>query len=245
MKMAELERFAGEPELAARWTRLAAALKRPLKQHFFDPGKGLYADDLAHGSFSRHAQCLALLSGVLGRAEAARLFHTLLATREELARPSIFFSHYLFETYARFGRTDLLLQDLAPWHHLPAQGLFTTPECFVDSPRSDCHAWGAHPLYHFYASLLGIRPAGLGGGLVIAPAPGGLERLSGSLPYGGRHGQDGVCQGRVTASASAWSCRRASPASCATAAGTRRCPRAGRNFPSPQTLFMRPDRCVL
>lgn len=186
LKMAELERFAGEDELAGRWTRLAGNLKNTIDRKFFNQEKGLYADDLTHECFSKHAQCLAILSGALHEAATEKLFGRMLELDAGLASPSIYFSHYLFETYALCGRTDLILEAFAPWYALAEKGLYTTPECFVDQPRSDCHAWGAHPLYHIYVSLLGIRPAGLGGELVIRPDLGTLERLAGSIPFRGQ-----------------------------------------------------------
>ena len=67
----------------------------------------------------------------------------------------------MFETYAQLGRIDALFERLSLWFELPAQGFTTTPE-MPEPTRSDCHAWGAHPLYHMFASLLGIRPAAPG-----------------------------------------------------------------------------------
>ena len=47
-----------------------------------------------------------------------------------------------------------------------------------------CHGWGAHPLYHFFASLLGIRPSSLGFDHVeISPMPGHLTSLSGDMVH--------------------------------------------------------------
>ena len=50
--------------------------------------------------------------------------------------------------------------------------------------RSDCHGWGAHPLYHFFATVLGIRPAAPGFAEVeIRPLPGELAELAGELVH--------------------------------------------------------------
>jgi hypothetical protein len=50
--------------------------------------------------------------------------------------------------------------------------------------RSDCHGWGAHPLYHYYASLLGIRPAAPGFQRVrIAPQLGELLWAQGRMVH--------------------------------------------------------------
>jgi hypothetical protein len=69
------------------------------------------------------------------------------------------------------------------WFDLPAQGFKTTPEQ-PEPTRSDCHGWGAHPLYHYFASLLGIRPASFGfDSIEIAPMPGPLARISGEMVH--------------------------------------------------------------
>ena len=82
---AELEIFAGEPELAARYTRLAQRQARATEAAFWDEERGLFADDLAHHHFSEHAQCLALLGGHAGRQMAARTAAELLRTTGPLA----------------------------------------------------------------------------------------------------------------------------------------------------------------
>jgi len=69
------------------------------------------------------------------------------------------------------------------WFDLPAQGFKTTPEQ-PEPSRSDCHGWGAHPLYHYFASLLGIRPGSFGFKKVeIAPMPGHLTQISGEMVH--------------------------------------------------------------
>jgi len=183
VQMAELEQYAGEPELEQRYKRLAEELGTRLIERYWDEDKGLFADDEAHRSYSEHTQSLSVLSGL----PPAELMHRIgegLASVAGLNRTSIYFSHYLFEAYTRLGRTPLLLGRLRDWWKLKEQGLLTTPESFSCDTRSDCHAWGAHPLYHLAASLAGIRPAAMGfRRIVIEPRLGGLGWVTATMPH--------------------------------------------------------------
>ena len=50
--------------------------------------------------------------------------------------------------------------------------------------RSDCHAWSSHPLFHYQATLLGIRPAEPEFRSVeIAPRLGPLDWARGRMPH--------------------------------------------------------------
>ena len=100
-----------------------------------------------------------------------------------LIRTTIYFTHYLFEAYRILGEIDVLYKRLDLWYGLRAQGFKTT----IESPepsRSDCHAWGAHPVFHFYASVLGIRPKSFGfNEVVIQPQLGSLEWAKGKMVH--------------------------------------------------------------
>ena len=131
---AELEEHFGEPHLAAYnrdWAgRLAAAIERT----FWDDARGLFAEDPGHTRYSEHAQCLALLSGHYpDRAE--RCFASLI-TAEDLSRTTVYFSFSLLETFARFGRGDLILRKLDFWKEMAAMGL-KTPLEMPEPTRSD------------------------------------------------------------------------------------------------------------
>ena len=182
-RAAELEHWLGEPEQAARWTRRATELAERLDAACWDAPRGLYADDLAHRHFSEHAQALALLSGVLAPQRSAALADALF-TAPALERATIYFTHYLFECAAAAGNMQPLFERMETmWFPLPEMGFTTLPE-EPEPCRSDCHAWGAHPLYHFYATILGIRPATPGGDhLSIRPQLGPLPHASGTLPH--------------------------------------------------------------
>jgi hypothetical protein len=156
---AELERGFGEPALADLCERRAAALFDALEP-LWDETRSAFAEDLAHSDFSEHAQALAILSGRLSVERRQRVAATLLNHRG-LSRATIYFSHYVLDAVRVIGRTDVLIERLGYWNDLPRSGLVTTPEC-PEPTRSDCHAWGAHPVYHLYASVLGIRPACFG-----------------------------------------------------------------------------------
>jgi len=178
---AELEGWHGTPELAMRYTALAEQLAAAIVQRFWRADRALLADDDGD-HFSEHAQCLALLTDTLPEADRPACLEAL-ASRSGLARTTVYFSHYLLETFHRFGRGDLIADRLAFWKTLPGQGFSTVPEK-PEPSRSDCHAWGSHPLYHAHASLAGVRPTGPGfRALEVRPTPGPLRELHSRTPH--------------------------------------------------------------
>jgi hypothetical protein len=179
---AALEAQFGEPELAARNRRAAGELWRAVTAGFWDEDRGLLADDLNRNHFSEHTLCLALLTGLADDRHQKNLFRGLLAA-PGLARASIYFSHYLIEAYRQGGGAAAIFARLDEWFELERLGFRTMREK-PEPSRSDCHGWGAHPLHHFLATVLGIRPAGFGFRAVeIAPLLGRLTEAEGALPH--------------------------------------------------------------
>ena len=179
---AKAERAAGDAAIAAVWDRKADALAAAVVRTFWSDARGMIADTRRKDVFSEHAQCLALLADVLPPDRAARAFEGLLSA-PDLARTTVYFSHYLFETFFKFGRADLFLKRLDLWREFVRDGMKTPLEAPGWRGRSDCHAWGAHPLYHFQTGIAGIRPAADGFAAVrIAPQPGGLKRVRATMP---------------------------------------------------------------
>jgi hypothetical protein len=79
------------------------------------------------------------------------------STDPKMVRATVYFRFYLYEAMYHVGRADLIWPNLKLWNDMLNNGLTT----FLEKPepsRSDCHAWSSHPLYHFVASILGVRP---------------------------------------------------------------------------------------
>jgi hypothetical protein len=173
--LADLENAAGEALLSKRSLQQAESLSAAIRRHFYHDSR--LWDDLTHEQLSEHSQCLGYLAGVLSDGE----FRSgLMASPKQ--KTTIYFRHYLFEALWKLGDGDGILDELDTWRWHLKNGLFTTIE-HPEPTRSDCHAWGAHPIYHSYASLLGIRPTSAGFRTVlIRPAATRLPRISGTTP---------------------------------------------------------------
>jgi hypothetical protein len=179
---AAVEDACGEAAMAARWRRYAGAATARLMAVFWDEERGMIADDADHTLYSEHSQCLALINGLLAGDQEQRCLESLL-TAPDLARATVYFSFYLLEVYQRYGLGDLLVAKMAFWQDLVAQG-FKTPVESPEPSRSDCHAWGSHPLFHFHATMAGIRPSSPGFRTVhIQPTLGPLESVDSHLPH--------------------------------------------------------------
>ncbi|OGV69074.1 MAG: hypothetical protein A2283_01505 [Lentisphaerae bacterium RIFOXYA12_FULL_48_11] len=181
-KSAEVEDWLGETHLAVRLRTKAARTAAAVRAKFWDEGRGLVADTLDRKHWSEHAQCLALLTDTISGEPAKKCFETLLKN-QELKRTTIYFSFYLMETWKKFGRGDLIVERLDFWKDLVRDGLKTPVEAPGDT-RSDCHAWGSHPLFHLHASVAGIRPASPGFRTVrIEPQPGKFPKIVCRTPH--------------------------------------------------------------
>ncbi|MCC5839961.1 MAG: hypothetical protein JJT96_07545 [Opitutales bacterium] len=201
LAMASLESHFGESLLAERWRDWAEKTFHAIEKRFFHPGRALFADDAGSTRWSEHAQALALAAAPLVSAERRpTLLEALLAPAADLAPASVYFSYHVHEAIVEAGLGDALRARFAFWKNLLADGFVTTVEA-PEPARSDCHGWGAHPLYHCLTGLAGIRPAAPGFRRVhIAPLPGSLTFLRASVPHPQgevslhlRNQADGVC----------------------------------------------------
>jgi len=186
---ATTERALGNELQARDWEEKAGRLKDAIVKAFWDEGRGLMADTPARTGFSEHSQALAILTDCLPPEKRDVCFRHLVEDGD-LARATVYFSYYLFEAYFKMGRADLFLKRLDLWRDYVKLGVTTLLEG-PDSgqtgkleARSDCHAWGAHPIWFMQTGLAGIRSAAPGFGKVrVAPQPGGLRSLKARHPH--------------------------------------------------------------
>lgn len=181
---ADLERRTGDQELADWAVRRAAELAVLCERAFWSEERGLLADTRELDTFCEHSQLFALLSGFLDPQKREVLSRNLFAD-PDLDRATIYFSHYYFEVCRMLGRMDKLMERMELWFFLKQMG-FKTPMEMPEPSRSDCHAWSSHPLFHYQATILGVRPAEPGfRSVVIEPQPGDLSWAEGAFPWPG------------------------------------------------------------
>ena len=176
---ARIEDFLNDDKYRGPWLTWANRLAKQIEQ--FRQPNGRLSDDLAGEFYSEHSQVLARLAGL----SSDEVTQNSLTPREggTLEQTTIYFTHYLFEAYREMNHPDGILERLDLWHGLVTNGLRTTIE-MPEPTRSDCHAWGAHPLFHFLTSILGIRPGSYGFATVdIRPQLGSLAWAEGSMPH--------------------------------------------------------------
>jgi len=175
---AELELHFGDPHLLQRLRGMESVVRQAIIARYYSSEEGLFYDD-SERHLSEHANALATLLGLFDVPQTP--WPEELVKRPH-AKCSVYFSHYLLEAFAKL-RSEHFFARMDLWRSFLDYGLHTIPEQ-PEPTRSDCHAWGAHPLYHFHASIAGIRPASPGFKTVhIRPMAGNLRFLKGSLPH--------------------------------------------------------------
>ncbi len=177
---AEIERYFGYPELAARYEAKVKALKPVLHKLYWDAARGLYADTEVHDKFSQHANSLAILAGFDAGGVSSKLL-----TDKDLAPASIYFKYYLHLALTKAGQGNDYMKWLDKWKENIDMGLSTWAETSdISTSRSDCHAWGASPNIEFFRIVLGVdSDAPAFAKVKIEPHLGELKEVEGIVPH--------------------------------------------------------------
>jgi hypothetical protein len=179
-------------------------LRTLLQKEAFDPSQHVFKDDALGKNLSQHTNILAILTDTYKGVIDGQILLTNLLHNEHMSKASYYFKYFLFEAMFHVARADLIWPALQPWHEMLDNGLTT----FAETPeptRSDCHAWSAHPLYHFFASILGIRPVEPGCSQIsIRPAPRVHNSILPDVLGGAFMTPKGKCHIRLEAAGHSW-----------------------------------------
>ena len=179
---AEVEDWAGDPEFAAWDRRQAERIGRAVAAAYWDEKRSLFAEDAAHTKFIEHTQCMAVMGGFVPEGREQALGEAL-ATAEDLDRTTVYYRSYLIDAFRALRRPLDMYRCFDLWFTLEPLGMKTVLEQ-PEPTRSDCHAWGSHPMYHALASVAGVRPAAPGFAAVrIEPQPGPLTSIRCAVPH--------------------------------------------------------------
>lgn len=181
-KAAELFDAFDQNCLSEKYRQLAKELAENTYKNCWDSEKGLLADTPEKARFSQHANVLAILVGMFNERTEAKVLNRVLDD-DELTQTTFYFKFYLFRAIVKAGMANQYLAMLDPWKEMISIGLTT----FAETPeptRSDCHAWSAHPLYDFLATVCGITPDSPGFKTVrIEPHFGYLKWIKCQVPH--------------------------------------------------------------
>lgn len=165
---AALTRLSGRPDVAAEYEARRERIHAQVERLCWCGEAGMYQEGPGVRLFSQHAQVWAVLGGLAQGERARQALRAALET-QDAAQCSFPWMYLLFRA---LEAADMYAQT-APlwslWQNLIPQRLTTVPEMPFDT-RSDCHAWGALPLFEFPRMGLGVTPAEPGWNRVrIAP----------------------------------------------------------------------------
>lgn len=176
---AELNLAAGRTSVAEEYRTLSSGLNEAVRRACWSEERQLFRDGPAVHEYSQHTQLWSVLSGLMSGDAAKRLMRQTLNDKS-LAQASYPMIHFLFRAASAAGLYDESYALWRAWHKMVGLHLTTWAESPTGS-RSDCHAWGALPLYEFPAEVLGIKPGAPGfASIRIEPRPGPLMWAEGT-----------------------------------------------------------------
>ena len=181
-RASELFRYFGEVQKSIKYQNLAESIRRSVYVNCYDVKKELLADTPLKLEFSQHTNIWGILTNAIPEEKVKPVMNRILEN-DSLIQTTIYFKFYLFEALKASGLGDQYLEQLGPWYDMLDEGLSTFEEGDFDD-RSDCHAWGSSPLYHFMSLVGGVVPAAPGFKEVqIEPSLGKLKDIRLSIPH--------------------------------------------------------------
>ncbi len=134
-------------DLAEYYTSECETILKLVEERCWDPEKGLYKEGPNTNEYAQHTQVYAVLAG-LATDERARAVMEKALMDKSLVQCSFMQGFYLFRALERAGMYDRAGALWEPWQEFIDLHCTTFPETPF-SPRSDCHAWSALPLWEF------------------------------------------------------------------------------------------------
>jgi hypothetical protein len=180
---AALERGFGDTARAAQFDASADKARLAIREHCWDVARGLFADDGDRKVFSQHMNVFAVLYDIATPDEARAILERVTVRGKGIDAPpgmygpTYYFAWYLARAFEHAGMPERYFELIASWRDLLPLNYTTWPET-RDQPRSDTHAWSAHPTADLLRYVAGIRPAAPGYARVsIMPSLGHLTAL--------------------------------------------------------------------
>lgn len=181
---ADMEAKIGLQDYANIYNKKAAQLKATIQRKYWDPVKKLYADTKEKKGYSQHANSLAILTGMVSKADMPAVAKGLL-TDKNLTQCSVYFKYYLNQALVKAGLGNDYINWLDIYRENISMGLTTWAEYSdVITSRSDCHAWGSSPNIEFFRTVLGIDSYAPGFSKIkIEPHLGKMTNTGGEIPH--------------------------------------------------------------
>lgn len=181
-RSSELFAYFGEFQKSIHYKNLSESITKSVYALCFDKERGLLADTPLKENYSQHTNIWGILTATFSEDQVKPVMKKILE-EDSLIQTTIYFKFYLFEALKKAGMADLYIDQLSPWYDMLDEGLTTFEEGDYND-RSDCHAWGSSPLYHFMTIVGGIYPSAPGFNEVsIRPALGELNEINLSIPH--------------------------------------------------------------
>lgn len=178
----QLARVLGKPGDAQEYRRLIDRVSNAVKTHCWSDSRHMFAETPEKKIFSQHSNIMAILTDLIPAEEQPELFDKIVSV-PDLLQCTYYYRFYLTRALKKSGNGERFLEMLEPWYDMLEQGLTTFAETPV-SPRSDCHAWSASPIYDLLATVCGVEPIEPGFRRVrIEPHLGRLQWIKASMPH--------------------------------------------------------------
>lgn len=177
---ARINRLTGRNDAASAYDSEAEAILNNVRKHCWDAAECLFREGPGMDEYTQHAQVLAVLADLVVGADAAALMARTLERTDLLqcSFPWMFYVIRALEKVGMYGRASAFYHRLTDFVKLNAT---TVPERDY-RVRSECHAWGAFPLYEFPRTLLGVNPGVPGWGeILIRPFFGIAQDCAGTV----------------------------------------------------------------
>jgi len=175
---ARMNRLTGRNDAAGAYDAEAEAILANIQKYCWDDSAKLYREGPGLDEYSQHAQVLAVLTGLHKDPKGLMLRTIENKDLLQCSFPWMFYFIRALEEVGLYDRASMFFDRLEGFVKLNAT---TIPERDY-AVRSECHAWGAFPLYELPRMFLGVRMGAPGWReIIIRPYVGFVDRCSGTV----------------------------------------------------------------